>query len=80
MTVNCAAFQEDLFVSEMFGSEKGAFTGATALRLGKLERAHKGTLFLDEVANMNRTVQEKLLRVIEYQTFERLGGSEPDHC
>ena len=76
VVVNCAAFQEDLFVAEMFGREKGAYTGATDSRAGKLERADGGTLFLDEVANMNRTVQEKLLRVIEYQQFERLGGSE----
>lgn len=75
--VNCAAFQEDLFVAEMFGREKGAYTGATEARPGKLEMADGGTLFLDEVANMSRTVQEKLLRVIEYQTFERLGGNRP---
>lgn len=76
VVVNCAAFQEDLFVAEMFGRDKGAYTGATEAREGKLERANKGTLFLDEVANMNRTVQEKLLRVIEYQRFERLGGNK----
>lgn len=77
VVVNCAAFQEDLFVAEMFGREKGAYTGAVDARPGKLERADQGTLFLDEVANMNRIVQEKLLRVIEYQQFERLGGSRP---
>ncbi len=77
VVVNCAAFQEDLFVAEMFGREKGAYTGAVDAREGKLELAHKGTLFLDEVANMSRTVQEKLLRVIEYQKFERLGGTKP---
>ncbi|HQU74618.1 MAG: sigma 54-interacting transcriptional regulator [Calditrichaeota bacterium] len=75
VVVNCAAFQEDLFVAEMFGREKGAYTGAVDSRAGKLELADGGTLFLDEVANMNRTVQEKLLRVIEYQQFERLGGN-----
>lgn len=75
VVVNCAAFQEDLFVAEMFGREKGAYTGAVDSQAGKLEMADKGTLFLDEVANMNRTVQEKLLRVIEYQQFERLGGN-----
>lgn len=75
VVVNCAAFQEDLFVAEMFGHEKGAYTGATEARPGRLERADGGTLFLDEVANMSRRVQEKLLRVIEYQKFERLGGS-----
>lgn len=76
IVVNCAAFQEDLFVAEMFGREKGAYTGAVDSQAGKLELAHRGTLFLDEVANMNRSVQEKLLRIIEYQTFERLGGTK----
>lgn len=75
VVVNCAAFQEDLFVAEMFGREKGAYTGALDSKPGKLELADKGTLFLDEIANMNRAVQEKLLRVIEYQTFERLGSN-----
>ncbi len=75
--VNCAAFHEELFLSEMFGHEKGAFTGAVASKKGKLELAHQGTLFLDEVANMNKMAQEKLLRVIEYQKFERVGGAEP---
>lgn len=73
--VNCAAFQDELFLSEMFGHEKGAFTGATSAKQGKLEAADNGTLFLDEIANMSRTAQEKLLRVIEYQCFERLGGT-----
>ena len=77
VVVNCAAFQEDLFASEMFGREKGAYTGAVDARPGKLEVADGGTLFLDEVANMSRTVQEKLLRVIEYQEFERLGSNKP---
>ncbi len=76
VVVNCAAFQEELFVAEMFGHEKGAFTGATQERKGKLELADKGTLFLDEVANMSRSAQEKLLRVIEYQKFERVGGNK----
>jgi DNA-binding NtrC family response regulator len=75
VVVNCAAFQDELFVAAMFGHEKGAFTGAVEARAGKLELAHAGTLFLDEVANMTRTGQEKLLRVIEYQKFERLGGT-----
>lgn len=77
VVVNCAAFQEDLFAAEMFGREKGAYTGAVDSRPGRLELADGGTLFLDEVANMSRAVQEKLLRVIEYQQFERLGGSKP---
>ncbi|MCA9743551.1 MAG: sigma 54-interacting transcriptional regulator [Deferribacteres bacterium] len=76
VTVNCAAFQEELFLSDMFGHEKGAFTGAVQSKPGKLELAHCGTLFLDEIANMTRTAQEKLLRVIEYQKFERIGGTE----
>jgi len=76
VVINCAAFQEDLFVSAMFGHEKGAFTGAHEMRRGKLELAHRGTLFLDEVANMTTSAQQKLLRVLEYQKFERVGGSE----
>jgi psp operon transcriptional activator len=75
--VNCAAFQPDLFAATMFGHERGAFTGATERHVGLVERGNGGTLFLDEVANMARGVQEKLLRVIEYQSFERLGGSPP---
>jgi DNA-binding NtrC family response regulator len=75
VVVNCAAFQDELFVAAMFGHEKGAFTGAVEARAGKLEMADAGTLFLDEVANMTRNGQEKLLRVIEYQNFERLGGT-----
>lgn len=76
IVINCAAFQEDLFVSAMFGHEKGSFTGAHERRQGKLELAHRGTLFLDEVANMTRSAQQKLLRVLEYQRFERVGGSD----
>ncbi|MCG8604922.1 sigma-54 factor interaction domain-containing protein, partial [bacterium] len=76
VVVNCAAFHDQLFVSEMFGHEKGAFTGATETKVGKLEQANLGTLFLDEVANMSRAAQEKLLRVLEYQKFERVGGAD----
>ncbi|MFQ5771139.1 MAG: sigma 54-interacting transcriptional regulator [bacterium] len=76
VVVNCAAFHEELFVSEMFGHEKGAFTGATEVKVGKLELANGGSLFLDEVANMTRSAQEKLLRVLEYQKFERIGGNK----
>ncbi len=75
VVVNCAAFEDQLIVSEMFGHEKGAFTSATDSRPGRLELADGGSLFLDEVANMTRLAQEKLLRVIEYQKFERLGGT-----
>ncbi len=74
--VNCAAFHDDLFLAAIFGHEKGAFTGATEARPGKLELADQGSLFLDEVANMSCVAQERLLRVIEYQKFERLGGTK----
>ncbi|HZU96001.1 MAG TPA: sigma-54 dependent transcriptional regulator [Planctomycetota bacterium] len=77
IAVNCAAFTGSLLESELFGHEKGAFTGADARKLGRFERASGGTLFLDEVGNMPMEFQEKVLRVIEYQEFERLGGSEP---
>jgi DNA-binding NtrC family response regulator len=76
VVVNCAAYQEELFVAEMFGHEKGAYTGAVDARPGKLEIANKGTLFLDEVGNLSRSAQEKLLRVIEYKSFERVGGGK----
>ncbi|ACT60594.1 phage shock protein operon transcriptional activator [Hirschia baltica] len=78
--VNCAALSEDLLDSELFGHEQGAFTGATKRRLGRFEQADKGTLFLDEIATASMEVQEKLLRVIEYGEFQRLGGEEVLHC
>ena len=74
VTLNCAALSEDLLESELFGHEAGAFTGATKRHLGRFERADGGSLFLDEIAAASLRVQEKLLRVIEYQEFERLGG------
>lgn len=74
VTVNCAALSQDLLESELFGHEAGAFTGADKRRIGRFERADGGTLFLDEIAAASLRVQEKLLRVIEYQEFERLGG------
>ncbi|MGI9450350.1 MAG: phage shock protein operon transcriptional activator [Geminicoccaceae bacterium] len=74
ITLNCAALSEDLLESELFGHEAGAFTGAAKRHLGRFERADGGTLFLDEIAAASLRVQEKLLRVIEYQEFERLGG------
>lgn len=74
--VNCAALQEDLLASELFGHEKGAFTGAVERRRGRFELAHTGTIFLDEIAAAQPSVQAKLLRVLETQVFERLGGSE----
>jgi len=76
VTVNCAAFSDALLESELFGHEKGAFTGAETARLGKFEQADGGTLFLDEIANMSLAFQEKILRVVEYGTFTRVGGTE----
>jgi psp operon transcriptional activator len=72
--LNCAALSEDLLESELFGHEAGAFTSAQKRRLGRFERANKGTLFLDEIATASARIQEKLLRVIEYGEFERVGG------
>jgi DNA-binding NtrC family response regulator len=74
IAVNCAAFPETLLESELFGHERGAFTGADQRRLGKFEQAQGGTLFLDEIGNMPVAFQQKILRVIEYGTFTRLGG------
>ncbi|MFQ5965083.1 MAG: sigma-54 interaction domain-containing protein [Candidatus Scalinduaceae bacterium] len=74
--INCAAIPETLMESELFGYEKGAFTGATQQHIGKFERANMGTFFLDEVNGMSQTTQSKILRVIEEQTFERVGGSK----
>ncbi|MBC3766434.1 phage shock protein operon transcriptional activator [Neptunicella marina] len=75
LTLNCAALNENLLESELFGYEAGAFTGASKRREGRFELAHQGTLFLDELANTSGLVQEKLLRVVEYGEFERVGGS-----
>jgi len=72
--INCAAIAETLMESELFGHEKGAFTGAAITKPGKIELAHKGTLFLDEVGEIPRDMQVKLLRVIQEQEFERIGG------
>lgn len=72
--INCVAISRTLMESELFGHEKGAFTGATITKLGKIEVAHKGTLFLDEVGEIPREMQVKLLRVIQEQEFERVGG------
>ncbi len=75
--LNCASLAESLLDSELFGHEAGAFTGAVRRRASRFELADKGTLFLDEIANASLAVQEKLLRVIEYGSFERVGGSTP---
>ncbi len=76
LKVNCAAIADSLLESELFGHEAGAFTGATRSQQGRFERADGGTLFLDEVANMSMRLQEKLLRLVEYGEFERLGGQQ----
>jgi two-component system nitrogen regulation response regulator NtrX len=75
--VNCAAIPRDLVESEMFGHEKGSFTGATERRLGRFELAHKGTLLLDEVGDLGPEAQAKLLRAIEAHEIERVGGGKP---
>ena len=74
--MNCAALPETLIESELFGHEKGAFTGATERRLGKFELADKGTIFLDEIGDMSPNTQAKVLRILQEQSFERLGGTE----
>jgi two-component system response regulator HydG len=75
--VNCAAIPDGLLESELFGHEKGAFTGAIARKEGRFERANKGTLFLDEIGDMTPQTQVKLLRVLQDQEFERVGGTQP---
>jgi len=76
ITINCAALSGELLLSELFGHEKGAFTGAIERKIGKFEIAHGGTLFLDEIGDMSPDVQAKLLRVIEENSFERVGGTK----
>jgi DNA-binding NtrC family response regulator len=77
VAVNCAAIPENLLESELFGHEKGAFTGATARKLGKFEQAHTGSLLLDEIGEMSLNLQAKLLRVLQEWEVDRLGGSLP---
>lgn len=77
VTINCATLSESLLETELFGHEAGAFTGAAKRHQGRFERADGGTLFLDELATTSARVQEKLLRVIEYGEFERVGGAKP---
>ncbi|MFN0059724.1 MAG: sigma-54-dependent transcriptional regulator [Planctomycetota bacterium] len=76
VTVNCASFNGNLLESELFGHEKGAFTGADRRKIGRFELASGGTLFLDEIGNMATEFQEKILRVLEYKKFERVAGTE----
>ncbi|MBF9000739.1 phage shock protein operon transcriptional activator [Vibrio nitrifigilis] len=80
LTLNCATLSEGLIDSELFGHEPGAFTGAKGRHLGRFERAEGGSLFLDELATTPTIVQEKLLRVIEYGAYERVGGHTPLTC
>ena len=74
VAINCAAIPETLVETELFGHEKGAFTGATARKLGKFELAHRGTIFLDEIGEIPLAIQAKILRVLEERSFERVGG------
>jgi DNA-binding NtrC family response regulator len=74
--VNCAAIPDHLLEAELFGHVKGAFTGATAARIGRFEQAHEGTLFLDEIADLSLDLQAKLLRVLQEREFQRVGSSE----
>src|SRR5438045_2769333 len=77
VAVNCAAIPENLLESELFGHEKGAFTGAVARKIGRFERASGGTLFLDEIGDMSLVLQSKILRAIQEREVERVGGGEP---
>ncbi len=79
IAVNCAALPESLLESELFGHEKGAFTGAHMTRIGKFEAAHNGTLFLDEIGELSPSAQGRLLRAIQEREFQRIGGVEPIH-
>src|SRR5439155_4701676 len=76
LAINCAAIPETLLESELFGHEQGAFTGATRRRIGKFEQCAGGTLFLDEIGDMAPPLQAKMLRVLQEQRFERVGGNE----
>lgn len=76
ITINCAAIPENLLESELFGHEKGSFTGAVSRRIGKFEQANGATLFLDEIGDLNHALQAKLLRVLQEKRFQRVGGSE----
>ena len=80
LKMNCAAISDSLLESELFGHEAGSFTGASKTHHGRFERAHGGTLFLDELGSTSPLVQEKLLRIIEYGEFERVGGNKTLYC
>jgi nitrogen regulation protein NR(I) len=77
LAINCAAIPEQLLESELFGHERGSFTGATLQRIGKFEQCNKGTIFLDEIGDMTPPTQTKILRVLQSGTFERVGGNQP---
>ena len=77
IAINCVALSRELLESELFGHEKGAFTGAHQLKKGKMELAHGGTIFLDEVGDISRELQTKLLRFLQEREFERVGGTKP---
>src|ERR1041384_4966757 len=77
LAINCAAIPENLLESELFGHEKGAFTGAATQRIGKFEQSNRGTIFLDEIGDMTLATQTKILRVLQDGTFERVGGNQP---
>ena len=79
VAVNCAAIPEELIESELFGHEKGAFTGADSAKMGKFEMAHQGTLFLDEIGDMSLKTQAKILRILQEKSFERVGGNKVFH-
>ncbi len=77
LVINCVAIPDTLLESELFGYEKGAFTGAVNRRIGKIEQAHKGTVFLDEIGDMPFSIQAKILRLLQEKSIERLGGKQP---
>ena len=80
VALNCAAIPEELIESELFGHEKGAFTGADSAKIGKFELAHQGTLFLDEIGDMSLKTQAKILRILQEKSFERVGGNKVFHA